>query len=75
MFRDDVDYFWYSVRDHQALGTYKMLRPYQYDVYMRIDRMQPKVISTYEIENLADPRIEGHYRPSETYDGIFIRTD
>ena len=73
VFRRDIDYFWFSLSEHGALRSYQDLRPYEYDVYERIARMKPKVISSHEIDNLADPRIQEHYTPSEQYDGLLVR--
>jgi hypothetical protein len=74
VFRPDIDFFWFSVEPNRGLDTYRMLRPYAYDVYARIDAMKPKVIATRGIENLADPRIARHYVRSERYEDLMIRT-
>lgn len=73
VFRDDVDYFWYSVNDHEGLETYRSLRGYHYDIYARIDRFKPKIISMHEIDQPDDPRIQNHYRQSPRYKHLWIR--
>jgi hypothetical protein len=64
VFRKDLDYFWFSLDDRQMLQTYQSLRPYEFDVYDRIDKIKPKVISTFHVDNLDDSRIRVHYVPS-----------
>lgn len=75
LFRDDVDYFWFSTGERQVLGAYRALRPYPYDVCERIDRFKPKVISSSQIRDIADPRIQEHYRKSARYQDLYIRMD
>ena len=75
VFREDIDYFWFCVSPDEGLGTYQMLREYQYDVYDLIERKKPKVVSTYEIANLNDARIRGHYVKSPIYPWLLLRRD
>jgi 4-amino-4-deoxy-L-arabinose transferase-like glycosyltransferase len=74
VFRKDIDYFWYNVGENHFLATYQTLRKYHYDVYELIDEKKPKLISSFAISNLDDPRIKDHYSKSERYDDLFIRT-
>ncbi len=74
VFRNDIDYFWYNVGENHFLATYQTLRKYHYDVYELIDKKKPKLISSFAISNLEDPRIKRHYSKSERYDDLFIRT-
>ena len=74
LFRKDVDYFWFSLGDRQMLGTYRSLRSYDLDICDRIDKMRPKVISTYHVPDLGDPRIRDHYVPSEQFPMLLSRT-
>ena len=74
VFRKDIDYFWYNVGENHFLATYQTLRKYHYDVYELIDRKKPKVISSFAIANLDDPRIRDHYSKSDRYDDLFLRT-
>jgi hypothetical protein len=48
---------------------------YKYDIYEIIDRVKPKVISNYYIQNMDDPRIKNHYEQSRQYADLFIRID
>ena len=73
VFRKDVDYFWFSLDDKHMLATYKRLRPYELDIYDRIDKMKPKAVSTFGIENLDDARIRDHYVKSDRFPTILIR--
>lgn len=74
VFRKDIDFFWYSLDRQDGLETYQSLRPYHYDIYESIERYQPKVISTYYIQNLADPRIQNFYQRSADYPDLLVRT-
>lgn len=75
MFRHDLDYFWYSVGPINGLPTYQMLRPYHYDIYELIGAKKPKVISTYQIKNGRDPRLQGHYVRSKEFPEVLLRRD
>ena len=74
VFRKDVDFFWYSI-DHRlgTLETFQTMTDYQYNIYEIIDRLKPKVISNYYIDNMEDPRIKNHYKQSKLYKDLFIR--
>jgi len=73
VFRKDIDFFWYSLDRQDGLETYQRLRPYHYDIYELIDRYHPQVISTYYIQNLADPRIQNFYQRSANYPDLLLR--
>jgi len=73
VFRKDIDFFWYSLDRQDGLETYQSLRPYDYDIYESIERYQPRVISTYYIQNLADPRIQNFYQRSANYPDLLLR--
>ena len=73
VFRQDVDYFWFSLGDRQMLESYRRLRPYDLDICDRIEKMQPKIISTFEIKDLDDPRIRDHYARSKRYPNLLVR--
>jgi 4-amino-4-deoxy-L-arabinose transferase-like glycosyltransferase len=73
VFRKDLDYFWFSLgKNAHMLETYRSLRPYHLDLYDRIDKLKPKVISTFMIDNLNDPRIREHYAPADRCDCLYI---
>ena len=74
VFRRDVDYFWFSLGDRQMLESYRRLRPYELDIYDRIEKVKPKIISTFEIKDLDDARIRDHYAKSERYPNLLVRT-
>jgi len=73
IFRKDVDFFWFNVGPQHALETFKTMTDYNYDIYVIIDRIKPKVISNYHIGNMEDPRIKNHYVQSGRYKDLFIR--
>jgi hypothetical protein len=73
VFRNDIDYFWFSLGDKQMLRTYQSLCPYDLDLCDRIDKIKPKIISTFQIADLADARIHDHYVPSERCPAILVR--
>jgi purine-cytosine permease-like protein len=75
IFRDDIDYFWYCVGDNECLDSYRKITNYNYDIYELISAQKPKVISTFGIDNLDDPRIKNHYKTSEKYKDLLIRID
>jgi len=75
LFRDDIDYLWFCVRDNSCLHALKKVTDYDYDVYELISTQKPKVISTFGIGNPEDPRIKNHYRRSEEYKNLLIRVE
>ncbi len=70
LFRNDIDYFWSSLRF--AVPTMKRLTGYEYDVYESIDKVKPKIIYKSNLK-LSDPRIKDNYTFSDVYDDILIR--
>jgi len=76
VFRKDIDFFWFCVRPKNgALATYRLLYPYDYNIYELIDRFKPKIISTYYIDNLNNEIISKYYHPSPKYRDILIRNN
>jgi len=73
LFRDDIDSFWYYVEENNCLDSYKTIM--DYDVYDSISSKKPKLISTFSIKNLEDPRIKYYYRRSEKYNNLLIRVE
>ena len=74
VFRKDIDFFWYSIDPHLGtLETFQTMTDYHYNVYEIIDRVKPKVISNYNIDNMEDYRIKNHYVQSEHHQDLFIR--
>lgn len=75
LFRKDIHYFWFSVGENRSLQTYQtFIDPnYSYDIYYLIDKMEPKIISRFAIENMGDGRVVGNYRQSDCYKDLYIR--
>lgn len=44
LFREDVDYFWFSVRPKGVVETYQSIKPREYDIYKLIETKKPKII-------------------------------
>lgn len=76
VFRKDIDFFWYSVGPETGgLATYKLLYPYEYNVYELINKFKPKIISNYYIDNMNNEIITKNYHNSLRYKDILIRND
>lgn len=78
LFRKDLDYFWFSVRDDEhrpgALMTYQReIGDYHYDIYELIARYKPKVIRLYQIDDHNAPVIRDNYTQSEEFKLIYLR--
>ena len=74
LFRRDVDFIWFMAGEpYKAAETLAILKDYDYNVYRAIAEYKPKVISSFGIDNMNDPRIAEHYVPSPEYDDLFIR--
>lgn len=72
IFRDDVDYFWFSIRPNGAAESCRNLRPREYDIYSIIKEQKPKIIYTKYL--LMDEYIINHYNNTQ-YNGILIRNE
>jgi 4-amino-4-deoxy-L-arabinose transferase-like glycosyltransferase len=70
LFRNDIDYFWFS---SVCLEVYKNLTDYHYDLYSLIDQKKPKIINSECIQNCSDYRIKHYYKVSPRYPDILIR--
>lgn len=75
LFRNDLDFFWFSVGGGNGLDKYRRLKGYDYDVYSLIDKFKPKLISDYGIGNLHHPVIRDHYIQSDRYKDLYVRID
>lgn len=75
VFREDIDYLWFCVKDTWCLPAIQKAADYDYDIYKLIAEQKPKVISTFGIKNLEDPRIKNYYRRSEEYKNLLIRVE
>ena len=74
LFRKDLDFFWFGVGKNKSLDRFRMLKGYDYDIYLLIDKLRPKVISTYAI-NPWHPVIRDHYLRSGRFRDLYLRTD
>ena len=75
LFRRDVDFIWYMAGEpYKAAETLKTLIDYDYNVLCAIERYEPKVISSFGIDDWTDPRIAEHYTKSPEYDDLYLRT-
>lgn len=73
IFRDDVDYFWFSIRPSGAAESYRKLRPREYDIYSIIEEQKPKIIYTKRL-SFINEYIINHYNKTQ-YHGILIRNE
>lgn len=73
VFRKDIDFFWYSLDEKDALDTYRSMTGYKYNIYESISKFKPKVISNYFIRDVYDERISNFYTRSSLYPDLFIR--
>tara|TARA_Y100001958_G_C20755854_1_gene238132 strand:- start:23 stop:520 length:498 start_codon:yes stop_codon:yes gene_type:complete len=73
LFRRDLDFFWYSIREKTGgLATFQKLKPYKYDIYELIEQKKPKVISNYKLD-INNPLILSKYKIDHLYDDLLIR--
>ncbi len=72
IFRDDVDYFWFSVRPNGAAESCRNLRPREYDIYSIIEKQKPKII--YIKYLFRNEYLINHYNKTQ-YHGILIRDE
>jgi len=78
LFRKDLDYFWFSVRDDRhrpgALMTYQQeIADYHYDIYELIEKYKPKVIRLYQVDDPSNPIISENYTMSEDFNLLYLR--
>jgi len=72
LFREDIDYFWFSVRPETGLlVAYQMLRNYNYDVYSLIEKKKPMVISNSYIDT-QNSVILDNYEKSSQYEDLYL---
>ena len=75
IYRDDIDFFWFCMKDNTCLDAYRMLTGYEYDIYELISKERPKVISTFRIPDMNHETISNYYVPSEEYKTLLIRKE
>lgn len=74
VYRDDVNYFWFSVRENGVVDTYKSMRPAQYDIYKDIEVKKPKIIYLKYLDK-NHPLIKKYYMPVRKFCRLYIRRD
>ena len=73
VFRKDLDFFWYSVREETGgLATIQKLKPYEYNIYELIEEKRPKIISNYKLD-INHPLILKYYKETSEYEDLYIR--
>jgi len=65
LFRNDLDFFWFSLRSDGALATYKTFSDYDYNVYELIDKYKPKVISQTHLDMHRSSIVNNYIRCEE----------
>lgn len=76
VFRPDIHYFWYSIKDERGLGTYNQLTNNRFgelDLPALIREKKPRIISDF-LFNLKEAGLKDEYRKTK-YDRVFIRAD
>ncbi len=71
VFRNDVDYFWFSIRQKGAAESYRKLRPREYNIYKDIEQKKPKIIYTKHLD-AENPIVKEKYIPTQ-YKRMLIR--
>lgn len=66
IYRDDVDYFWFSVRPKGAAETYRSFKPRDYDIYKDIKEKKPKIINIKYLD-IENEEIKNNYTPITEY--------
>jgi hypothetical protein len=75
VFREDIDYLWFCVRDTECIPILQKVAGFKYDIYESIANERPKVISNFGIHSFDDVRIKNKYRVSDRYPDLYIRAD
>ena len=73
IFRDDVDYFWFSVRANGAAETYRKYKVREYDIYKDIEVLKPKIIHMKYLDPEKDI-IKQNYAPTR-YRNLYLRVN
>lgn len=72
LFREDLDWFWFSVRPGQMLDRYRaLLGPYAYDAVALVAEKRPRIVESSTVD-LEDPRIAEMYEPSEEFKNLWV---
>ncbi|MDD3237169.1 MAG: glycosyltransferase family 39 protein [Candidatus Gastranaerophilales bacterium] len=73
LYRNDLDYFWFSLRKRGVLDTYKTKYNYSYNVLELINHKKPQIISDKYITQKDMLELSKDYSPVSFFNGIFIR--
>ncbi len=73
LFREDIDYFWFSTQDSGLLKIYQKMTNYKYDIYELIEKHKPKIIGRRNVANMGHNSIKPFYFESEKYPTLYIR--
>ena len=73
LFREDVDYFWFSVRPKGVVETYQSIKPREYDIYKLIETKKPKIIYAKYLD-VNNKIIKDNYYLTE-FDRLYERKD
>ncbi len=75
LFREDLDWFWFSVRENQLIDRYReLVGEYPYDPVALVRRLRPRIVVDSTLD-LDDPRIAGGYVRSEGFKDLWVRVD
>lgn len=72
VFRDDIHYFWFSVRPQGVIDTYNTMRTKNYDVYKEIEYNKPQFIYMKYLDS-ENEVIKKYYVPSKMYKHLYVR--
>lgn len=85
LFRNDINYFWFSVHRYHALKTYQKYidNNYEFNIYKLLEEYKPKIISIwYPFPSNSNPTImidieneyvKNNYKPLEGSKYLYIR--
>ncbi len=74
LFRRDVDFVWWMTGEpYKAVQTLRDLKDYDYDIYERIERYRPRVISDFGIPDMNHPVIADHYVRDTVFPDLYVR--
>jgi hypothetical protein len=74
LFRNDLDFFWFSFNNDSAFDTYIYLKGfYNYDLCNLIFEKKPKLISDFHL-NMSECNISLNYMKTK-YENIYLRID
>ncbi|MBT4277577.1 phospholipid carrier-dependent glycosyltransferase [Candidatus Falkowbacteria bacterium] len=72
LFRKDLDYFWFGLKENGALSTYNSIRGYEYNTYDLIKKFKPKVVSDRFVD-VSNEYIFNNYMEDNNFNHILIK--